>query len=347
MQLRPAAADEVDAFIDLLEDAAQWMRDRGIEQWQPGSMRAQRQAFVRAQESGGLFLAVDSGQIAGGVILTAQPDPIWVDRPEAAALYLSKLVVARARTSEGLGARIIDDVERIARERGVRWLRLDCVASNEPLARYYQRRGYYPRGAARSGGVDLLRHDKQVAREPGVAVGALDDIDFERWQPDRIATLLFVVRGEQLLLIHKRRGHGVGKINGPGGMVEAGETPLQCALREIEEEVGVQARDVKPLIELRFQDTDGSSMLGYAFKATACVGVPRTTDEAIPFWCPIERIPYDRMWQDDLVWLRYLLDDTPMIGEFLMHGDRLVAHRLRSLSMPELTDLTSRPFNRG
>ncbi len=225
-------------------------------------------------------------------------------------------------------------------------MRLDCVASNESLARYYQQRGYYPRGSVRSGDVDLLRHDKRLAREPGVAVGSLDDVDFARWQPDRVATLLFVVRRGQVLLIHKLRGHGAGNVNGPGGMVEPGETPLRCALREIEEEVGVRASNVVPLIELRFQDTDGGSMLGFAFKATDCVGVPRRTAEAIPFWCPIERIPYDRMWQDDLVWLRYLIDDVPMTGEFLMHDDRLVAHRLRPASSAELLRLTNQTYRR-
>jgi hypothetical protein len=36
MQLRSASAKEVDAFVDLLEDAAAWMRERGIDQWRPG-----------------------------------------------------------------------------------------------------------------------------------------------------------------------------------------------------------------------------------------------------------------------------------------------------------------------
>ena len=108
----------------------------------------------------------------------------------------------------------------------------------------------------------------------------------------------------------------------------------------------VRATNVEPMIELWFQDTDGGSMLGFAFKASDCIGTPRRTDEAIPFWCPIERIPYDRMWQDDLLWLRYLIDDVPMVGEFLMHDDRLVAHRLHPMSSTELVRLTNQTYPR-
>ncbi len=343
MPLRTATTAEVDGFVELLEDAAEWMREKGIDQWRPGSLREQRAAFVAAQARGEVLVLEQSGRIIGGALLRSEPDPIWADMPAAGALYVSKLVVARDAVGGGVGARILGDLETIAKERGATWLRLDCVASNDSLARYYQQRGYYPRGRVRSGGLYLLRHDKRLAPESGVAVGSLDAVDFARWQPDRVATLLFVVRDGQVLLIHKQRGHGAGNVNGPGGMVEPGETPLQCALREIEEEVGVRALQVTALIELRFQDTDGSSMLGFAFKALDCDGAPRRSVEAIPFWCPIERIPYDRMWQDDIVWLRYLIDGEPMIGEFLMHDDRLVAHRLRATSAAELTRQTGRP----
>ncbi len=337
MQLRPLAHNEIDAFVALLEDATRWsrsgdrsaMHERGIDQWRPGAMIAQRAVFAAAQVKGEVFVTQESGVLTGGVMLSVSPDPIWADQPEPSALYLSKLVVARDRVGGGLGEQILADVERIARERGAGWLRLDCVAPNELLARYYQRQGYYPRGVMRG----LLRHDKRIARQPGVAVAALDDV---AWSVDRCATLLFVVRGDEILLIRKKRGHGAGKINAPGGMVEVGETPLQCALREIEEEVGVRALDVAPLVELHFQDTDGSALLGYAFSARDCVGVPRETAEAAPFWCATSRIPYAQMWEDDVLWLPYLLDGTSVLGEFLMHEERLLAHRLRPIGADAL-----------
>lgn len=42
---------------------------------------------------------------------------------------------------------------------------------------------------------------------------------------------------EQVLLVHKQKPDWqVGKLNGPGGKVEDGETPLQCVARECLEE---------------------------------------------------------------------------------------------------------------
>ena len=84
-------------------------------------------------------------------MLRSEPDPIWADMPVDDALYVSKLAVARDAVGRNIGAQILDGLEEIARERGAAWIRLDCVASNESLARYYQQRGYYPRGSVRSG----------------------------------------------------------------------------------------------------------------------------------------------------------------------------------------------------
>jgi len=70
---------------------------------------------------------------------------------------------------------------------------------------------------------------------------SLKDVDWDGWRASDPATLLFVVRDGQILLIRKKRGLGAGKINGPGGKFEKGETPLACALRETQEELEIEA----------------------------------------------------------------------------------------------------------
>ena len=152
------------------------------------------------------------------------------------------------------------------------------------------------------------------------------------WRPQERATLVFVVRGDDILLIHKKRGIGAGKINGPGGRLDPGETALECAIREVQEELMVTPTGLHESGELRFQFTDGFSMLVYVFRATGIEGEPQETDEANPIWTPVSSIPYDRMWRDDRYWMPLLLEQIYFEGQFLFEDDRLLDHNVRTFS---------------
>ena len=165
-----------------------------------------------------------------------------------------------------------------------------------------------------------------AARDP-------DDLLTERlegWRPDETGTLLFLRSGDDVLLIRKKRGHGAGKINGPGGKIDPGETPLRAACRETLEETGVSPLDAMQKAEFRFVSLDGPQWYGYVFVAHRHSGMPRETAEAIPFWCPVDALPFDQMWEDDRLWLPRLLAGELLSGDFLFDGDRLLTHRLTS-----------------
>ena len=51
-------------------------------------------------------------------------------------------------------------------------------------------------------------------------------------------TLIFLTHGDQVLMLHRRNPPNQGFWNGVGGRLEAGERPLQGALREVREETG-------------------------------------------------------------------------------------------------------------
>lgn len=156
-----------------------------------------------------------------------------------------------------------------------------------------------------------------------------EEINWSTWQPAERATLLFVRRAGQLLLILKKRGLGAGKINGPGGRIDPGETAEACAVREVQEELCVTPTGVQPAGELRFQFADGYSLLGFVFLASGCEGEPRETDEAIPLWTPEDRIPFERMWADDRIWLPHLLAGRWFAGRFLFDGDAMLGYDLQ------------------
>jgi len=156
----------------------------------------------------------------------------------------------------------------------------------------------------------------------------VDRIDWERWQPTEYANLCFIVRDGRILLIRKKRGLGAGKINGPGGRLEPGETALQAAIRETREEIGVTPMGLEEVGELYFQFVDEYKLHVTVFVAGGCEGELVETDEATPIWTDIDRIPYDEMWQDDPHWLPLVIERQRFRGFFVFDKDRLLNHRV-------------------
>jgi 8-oxo-dGTP diphosphatase len=156
----------------------------------------------------------------------------------------------------------------------------------------------------------------------------LGDIDWASWTPVDHATLLFVVRDGEVLLIRKKRGLGAGKINGPGGRVEQGESLADCAIRETEEELVTTPSAPTAAGQLQFQFVDGYSIHVHVFRSDSCDREPRETEEAAPIWASLDAIPYGEMWEDDRIWLPLMLRREPFHGRFLFDEDAMVDHEM-------------------
>lgn len=154
------------------------------------------------------------------------------------------------------------------------------------------------------------------------------DVDWSTWTPNMRGTLLFVLHQGQALLIRKKRGLGAGKINAPGGKIDPGETALQAAVREVQEEVGVTALAIEEVGELSFQFVDGLRMHVVVYVARGHQGQPVETDEAIPLWVPLGSIPYDEMWADDRVWIPWMLRGASFHLRGLFDGDTMLGHEI-------------------
>ncbi len=57
------------------------------------------------------------------------------------------------------------------------------------------------------------------------------------------------VRGDRLLVARRQDGrHLAGALEFPGGKIEIGEEPAEAARRELEEETGLVAQELEPLV---------------------------------------------------------------------------------------------------
>ena len=157
----------------------------------------------------------------------------------------------------------------------------------------------------------------------------LADIDWTTWQAKDPATLVFVVRDGKILLIHKKTGLGKGKINGPGGKVEPGESPEECAVRECREELGITVSNLEYCGQHRFQFVDGYSIHVWVYRTSDFTGVPTETEEAKPLWVPLDEIPYEQMWEDDKIWLPMLLRGERFMSRWIFDGDKMLDYALK------------------
>lgn len=155
------------------------------------------------------------------------------------------------------------------------------------------------------------------------------EIDWRKWKARDQAVICFLLRGDEILLIHKKRGLGAGKVNGPGGKCEEGESHETAAIRETEEEIGLRPQAVNRRGRLLFQFLDRYALEVVLFTATEYSGELRETPEAKPFWVSTDEIPYDEMWADDVLWLPQLLEGRKVYGRFLFDGDRMEDYALR------------------
>ena len=80
--------------------------------------------------------------------------------------------------------------------------------------------------------------------------------------------------------------------------------------------------------ELSFIFRDGYSLHGTVFVAHSFSGELTETREAKPFWCSIDTIPYDKMWEDDIYWLPEVVRGLHIRGFFIFNGSTMESSRV-------------------
>ena len=127
-------------------------------------------------------------------------------------------------------------------------------------------------------------------------------------------TLVYLFRGQEILLAMKKRGFGVGKWNGVGGKLKDGETMAEAAKRETMEEIEVDVQLSEPHGQIHFHDGDSEWMV-HVFRTNDFTGQPNETEEMRPQWFKVADIPYADCWADDEYWLPLLIAGKKFAAE--------------------------------
>ena len=136
-------------------------------------------------------------------------------------------------------------------------------------------------------------------------------------------TLCILHSAGRVLLGMKKRGFGESKWNGFGGKLEAHESIIDAARREMLEESGVAVLDVSYRGHIIFEFAGVEQLLEvHVFYATQYSGVPTESEEMRPQWFDESDVPFQDMWADDIVWLPRLLQGECFEAYFLFRGQQ-------------------------
>ena len=123
---------------------------------------------------------------------------------------------------------------------------------------------------------------------------------------------------------------------GIGGKFEEGESPEDCAVREIEEETGMvfSPEEMRYRAVVTFVSDEWGTEYMHLFTASAdhirllqlC---GRENEEGTLEWVPVEKVESLPIWEGDRIFLRLLAKDAPFFSLKLEYrGDMLIRHTL-------------------
>ena len=146
----------------------------------------------------------------------------------------------------------------------------------------------------------------------------------------KMTTLCYIEKNESYLMLHrikKKNDENADKWIGIGGKFEAGETPEECALREIREETNL----VPKILNYRGIVTFVSDLYGteymHLFTASDCVGkMNDSCDEGVLEWVPKKEVASLPLWEGDRLFLDLLNTTRPFFSLKLCYkGEHLVS----------------------
>lgn len=135
-----------------------------------------------------------------------------------------------------------------------------------------------------------------------------------------LATLCYVQKENQTLMLHrikKENDYHEGKWNGLGGKFEDGETPEECAIREIKEESGLDVLNPQLKGFISFPKFDGDNDWNvFVFIVNQFEGNLIDSPEGKLEWINNDELFNLNLWEGDKIFMKWLFEEFFFSAKF-------------------------------
>lgn len=143
----------------------------------------------------------------------------------------------------------------------------------------------------------------------------------------RNTSLCYLERDGAYLMLHrvkKKNDLNQDKWIGPGGGFEEGESPEECALREVWEETGLTMTHYEYRGIVTFVSDRWPTEYMHLFWSDGFEGTIKECDEGVLEWLDKKKLLKQHIWEGDRIFLRLLDEKVPFFSLKLVYqGDTL------------------------
>ena len=148
----------------------------------------------------------------------------------------------------------------------------------------------------------------------------------------KLATLCYVQKDNHTLMLYrnkKKNDYHEGKWNGLGGKFEQGESPEECAIREIKEESGLTVKDPEMKGFITFPLFDGKDdWFVFLFVIKNFEGELINSPEGELEWIPDEKLTEINLWEGDKHFIPWLFRDKFFSAKFVYENGEYISHEV-------------------
>lgn len=149
----------------------------------------------------------------------------------------------------------------------------------------------------------------------------------------KMATLCYIRNEKSILLLHRNKKENdvhAGKYNGLGGKFEAGETPEDCARREVFEESGLVVEDLDLRGILTFPKfAKGEDWYVFVYVIDKFNGDLIDSPEGTLEWVDEERLGELNFWEGDRIFIPWLKRKERFSAKFSYEGGSLIDYSVK------------------
>jgi GNAT superfamily N-acetyltransferase len=130
--------EELDTVCELFERAIEFQKQNNYIGW----TSIDRSFVLRDIESSLLLKVCNEEQIFGFFCICYSDELIWREMEKADAIYLHRIVLNQAFRGEKIFKHILDWAKETAKQKNLKYIRMDTWAENEKLINYYKSYGF-------------------------------------------------------------------------------------------------------------------------------------------------------------------------------------------------------------